>query len=45
MSDLLERMRHNPAGNWTIHDVEALCRKEAHIQSGTSSHDAVRKQQ
>jgi hypothetical protein len=27
MSDLLERMRHNPAGNWTIHDVEALCRK------------------
>jgi hypothetical protein len=27
MSDLLERMRHNPTGNWTIHDVEVLCRK------------------
>jgi hypothetical protein len=29
MSDLLERMRHNPAGNWTIHDVEGGA--EAHI--------------
>lgn len=24
-SDLLERMRNNPAGDWTIRDVESLC--------------------
>ncbi len=24
-TDLLERMRRNPAGDWTIHDVEAIC--------------------
>jgi hypothetical protein len=24
-SDLLERMRRNPAGDWTLHDVERLC--------------------
>jgi hypothetical protein len=26
-SDLLERMRRNPAGDWRIQDVEALCRE------------------
>jgi hypothetical protein len=26
-SDLLERMRRNPAGNWHMRDVEALCRE------------------
>jgi hypothetical protein len=26
-SDRLERMRRNPAGDWTIGDVEALCRE------------------
>ena len=25
MSDLLERMRRNPVGDWTIADVEAVC--------------------
>ncbi len=27
MSDRLERMRRNPAGDWTIGDVEAVCRE------------------
>jgi hypothetical protein len=26
-SDLMERMRRNPAGDWQIGDVEALCRE------------------
>lgn len=26
-SDLLERMRRNPTGDWRIRDVEALCRE------------------
>jgi hypothetical protein len=26
MTDLLDRMRRNPAGDWTIKDVETLCR-------------------
>jgi hypothetical protein len=26
-SDLLERMRRNPAGDWHIDDVERLCRE------------------
>ena len=26
-SDLLARMRRNPAGDWTIKDVETLCRE------------------
>jgi hypothetical protein len=29
MTDRLEGMRHNPLGNWTIHDVEAVCRQYA----------------
>ena len=27
MNDLLEQMRRNPAGDWSIRDVEALCRE------------------
>ena len=30
--DLLERMRANPAGDWRIHDVEALCREHARFR-------------
>ncbi len=26
-SDLLDRMRRNPAGDWNIRDVEAVCRE------------------
>lgn len=26
-SDLLERMRRNPAGDWRIRDVETLCQE------------------
>jgi hypothetical protein len=26
MNDLLERMRRNPAGDWSIRDVEAVCK-------------------
>jgi hypothetical protein len=26
MNDLLERMRRKPAGDWSIKDVEAMCR-------------------
>jgi hypothetical protein len=26
-SDLLERMRRNPAGDWNIRDVETVCRE------------------
>jgi hypothetical protein len=26
-SDLLERMRRNPAADWQIRDVEAVCRE------------------
>ena len=27
VSGLLERMRRNPAGDWTISDVESVCRE------------------
>nr|WP_294525982.1 hypothetical protein [uncultured Rhodopila sp.] len=27
MSDLLDRMRRDPAGDWTIRDVEIVCRR------------------
>jgi hypothetical protein len=27
VSDLLEQMRRNPASDWTINDVERLCRQ------------------
>jgi hypothetical protein len=26
-SELLERMRRNPAGDWRLHEVEAVCRE------------------
>ena len=38
-SDLLDRMRQNPAGDWTIRDVERLCREHGllfRIGQGTS---------
>ena len=28
MDGLLERMRRNPVGDWTIRDVETLCRQD-----------------
>ena len=31
--DLLDRMRDNPAGNWTIGDVERLCRRPQAVQT------------
>jgi predicted RNA binding protein YcfA (HicA-like mRNA interferase family) len=37
--DLLDRMRRNPAGDWTIRDVETLCRRTGLLfrpGSGTS---------
>jgi len=27
MTDLLERMRRNPRGDWTINDVQTVCRQ------------------
>jgi hypothetical protein len=27
VADLLDRMRHNPVGDWTIRDGERLCRQ------------------
>jgi hypothetical protein len=38
-TDLLERMRANPAGDWRIRDVEALCREDGlsfRLGKGTS---------
>ena len=29
MSKRLERMRRNPAADWTIEDIEAVCREHA----------------
>jgi hypothetical protein len=39
-SDLLERMRRNPAGDWQIRDVEAACREYGLLfrQGSGSSH-------
>lgn len=39
--DLLERMRRNPAGDWTIADIERLCRTHGIVcqpPSGGGSH-------
>jgi hypothetical protein len=44
MADLLDRMRQNPVGNWTIRDVEALCRQYGILcqpPRGGGSHDKV----
>jgi hypothetical protein len=44
-SDLLERMRANPAGDWRIRDVETLCRSYGlsfRLGKGTShAHRAI----
>lgn len=39
--DLLDRMRSNPAGDWTIGDIERLCRSygiDCRSPSGGGSH-------
>ena len=43
MIDLLDRMRRNPAGDWTIKDVERLCREHGLTCTPPSggSHDKV----
>jgi len=35
-SDLVERMRGNPAGDWQIRDIEAVCREHGLPGKGTS---------
>jgi predicted RNA binding protein YcfA (HicA-like mRNA interferase family) len=38
-SDLLDRMRHNPAGDWQIQDVETICREHGLLfRHGKGSH-------
>ena len=38
-SDLMERMRRNPAGDWHIRDVEAVCREYGlQFRTGKGSH-------
>ena len=38
-SDLLERMRQNPAADWTIRDVEAVCTQHGLMfRTGKGSH-------
>ena len=38
-SDLLDRMRRNPAADWTIADVETLCRQHGVMfRAGKGSH-------
>ncbi|AOG07728.1 ycfA family protein [Bosea sp. RAC05] len=42
--DLLDRMRSNPAGDWTIGDIERLCRSygiDCKPPPGGGSHDKV----
>jgi predicted RNA binding protein YcfA (HicA-like mRNA interferase family) len=42
-SDLLERMRHNPMGDWRIRDVESLCRQYGiGFRFGKGSHAQLR---
>jgi hypothetical protein len=41
MSDILQRMKRNPAGDWSIRDVEQLCREygiSCRPPSGGGSH-------
>jgi hypothetical protein len=40
-SDLLERMRRNPAGDWQIRDVEALCREYGLLFRPAGEHPIV----
>ena len=38
-SDLLDRMRRNPAGDWNIRDVEAVCLEHGLLfRTGRGSH-------
>ena len=38
-ADLLDRMRRNPAADWTIADVEKVCRDHGLLfRAGTDSH-------
>ena len=38
-SALLEQMRRNPAGDWTIRDVEGVCREHGLLfRTGKGSH-------
>jgi len=44
MSNLLERMRGNTAGDWTIRDVETVCRQFGVLCApprGGGSHDKI----
>jgi predicted RNA binding protein YcfA (HicA-like mRNA interferase family) len=42
-SDVLERMRRNPAGDWQIRDVEAVCREFGlSFRFGKGSHAHMR---
>jgi len=44
MSDRLDRMRRNPAADWTVADVEAICREyglRCSTPSGGGSHYKV----
>jgi len=39
---LFEKMRDNPKGDWTIHDVQKLCRNEGlEFRQGAGSHSVV----
>lgn len=48
MSDRLDRTRRNPAGDWTIRDVEAVCREHAvlcePVRDGGSHHKVAHRQ-
>jgi hypothetical protein len=44
MDDLLDRMRRNPAGDWTIREVETLCRQRGILSDpvrGGGSHNNI----
>jgi len=40
-SDLLERMRSHPAGDWRIRDVEAVYREHGLLLSARQGHFAL----
>jgi hypothetical protein len=37
-SDLLDRMRRNPVGDWNIRDVETLCREHGLLFRSARGH-------
>jgi hypothetical protein len=44
MADLLDQMRRTPSGDWTIRDVETLCRQHQILcepPRGGGSHDKI----